>query len=312
MTPDNLERLAFYTEVAIIITDEDATILRVDNAFTRITGYREEEVIGKNPRILQSNLQDKDFYKAMWSMLLQKGSWQGCIWNRRKNGELYSEWLQISRVIHPDSGRPYYVAHFVDLREVNIELEKWQNIAYHDNLTGMYNRSYLNAYYQNWSADSSHPSMLMMLIDLDRFKQINDQFGHKTGDFVLKTVAARIQQAIRPNDELVRLGGDEFLLIIKSELQPAAISTLCERIISLATSAINTNDRVVAVGASIGVVMSTDHSDTFESLYHHADLAMYHAKKHGGGYVVFPFAHSTPLPTQDDQKGGCNGDVNDQ
>ncbi len=289
MTDNKLEILAFYTDEAITITDVTGTILRVNDAFTRITGYTEGEVVGKNPRILQSGRQDQDFYRAMWSLLLQQGNWRGRIWNRRKNGEIYSEWLQISRVIHPDTEQVFYVAHFVDIHEVNIELEQWQDLAFHDSLTGAYNRSYLNSRYQSWSALLSRTPLLLMIIDLDRFKAINDQFGHETGDLVLKTVTTRIQHAIRPTDELARLGGDEFLLIIEGDMRRDSLLKLCDRLISLIISPIETDSHVVTVGASIGIAISHEPSDTFETLYHHADLAMYHAKQHGGGYVLFPF-----------------------
>ncbi len=284
-----IEKLAFYTGMAITITDENATILRVNDAFTRITGYTASEVVGKNPRILQSGRQDLDFYQAMWSILLQNGAWQGRIWNRRKNGEVYAEWLQISRVVHPDTEEIYYVAHFVDIHEVNIELDKWQHLAFHDSLTGAYNRSYLNSRYQTWSAQLSRTPLFLMLIDLDRFKSINDQFGHDIGDFVLKTVTTRLQQVIRPSDELARLGGDEFLLIMEADIPVSTLSDLSDQILSQITAPITTDTIVVSVGASIGIAISNEPTDTFETLYHHADLAMYHAKQNGGGCVSFPF-----------------------
>lgn len=289
-----LERLAFYSDMAVTITDERATILRVNQAFTHITGYTETEAVGKNPRILQSGKQDEEFYHAMWKLLLHQGSWQGRIWNRRKSGEIYSEWLQISQVISPDTEQVYYVAHFVDLHEVNVELEKWQNLAYHDSLTGVYNRSYLKARYHSWSAQLMRTPLILMMIDLDRFKSINDTYGHDAGDWVLKTVSSRIQQSVRPTDELARLGGDEFLLIIEEHLSASQLTAFCERIWSLITSPLPTDTQVFSVGASIGVAVANNPTDTFETLFHHADLAMYHAKQRGGGYVFFPFDHEDP------------------
>ena len=289
MSRFDLEALAFYTNDAITITDENAVILHVNQAFSRITGYSEAEVVGHNPNVLQSGRQDLEFYKTMWNSLLTQGSWQGRIWNRRKNGEVYSEWLQITRVINPTSGQKFYVAHFVDLREVNLELEKWRDLAYHDNLTGAYNRTYLREHYHHWSARLKHTPLVLMLIDLDRFKAINDQYGHDAGDLILQTVTQRLSQMIRPRDELIRLGGDEFLLIMEGDTKPGALSSFCEQMNLTIAAPIRRDASELSVGSSIGVAISDDPADTFEALYHQADLAMYHIKQQGGGYAIFPF-----------------------
>lgn len=286
LSKDDLDRLAFYTEEAVTITDEQANILRVNQAFTRITGYTEAEVLGKNPRILQSGRQSRAFYESMWASILSNGSWQGRIWNRRKNGDIYAEWLSICLVTHPSTSQHYYVAHFMDLHEVTLEVEKWRDLAYHDPLTGAYNRTYLLERFTSWSGRIPDMPIVLALIDLDRFKSINDLYGHEAGDIVLKAVVSQILQAMRPTDELVRIGGDEFLLIMGGTVNISMLSAIGERLVNAIHSPIPYKTHMLSVGVSIGIVISTE-VDPFESLYHRADLAMYKAKQQGGGYLVF-------------------------
>ena len=287
MEKRDLERIVFHTNQGIVITDDNAVIVHVNEEFTKITGYSEEEVIGQTPRILQSGRHDQHFYESMWRLLLQKGYWRGRIWNRRKNGELYREWLHISRVQEEQEAKTYFVAYFIDIHEINVELDDWMTIAYHDTLTGAYNRSYLKTFYASWHSLVSAAPLIMLLIDLDAFKSINDNYGHETGDLVLITIVQRIQALLRTNDILVRLGGDEFLLIVEQDTLESEDTPICQKIHTSLTAPIHTKEgAIISVGASIGIAWAKEPQDTFESIYQQVDNAMYRAKRSGGGCIV--------------------------
>ncbi|OOZ14242.1 hypothetical protein BOW25_01860 [Solemya velum gill symbiont] len=207
---------AFDSHEAMLVTDSQGDILRVNDAFTKVTGYSREEVIGKNPNILQSGRHSADFYHDMWERINQDGCWQGEIWDRRKNGEVYPKWATITSVSDKNGQVSNYVSIFSDISSVKKAQDQILELAYYDPLTGLPNRRRLVEYLERAMVESKRSNMFgaLMFIDLDNFKIINDTLGHEQGDVLLKEVANRLTTALREVDIVARLGGDEFVVIL--------------------------------------------------------------------------------------------------
>ena len=217
-----------HTAEAILITDPRSRIVYVNRAFSRITGYARKEVAGKTPRILHSGRQSRDFYALMWKCIRATGQWQGEIWNRRKNGEVYPEWLSISAVRGGTGKVEHYLAIFSDITLRKREEKELYDLATHDALTGLANRSFFSERFRHAMARARRANHLVGLLymDLDGFKPVNDALGHKCGDQLLQTTAERLKRSVREEDTIARLGGDEFAVILEhlSKPQDAAAS----------------------------------------------------------------------------------------
>ena len=273
-----------HTIEGIVITDSKGDIEKVNNAFTTITGFKPEEAIGKNPRILKSDRHDPAFYKAMWDSLLARGTWEGEIWNRRKNGETYPEWLSINAVKDSDGNTIHYVSLFRDLTMIKHHEEKLKYQANYDALTGLPNRQLINDRLKMAIAHSHRNGLPLgvLFVDLDDFKNINDSLGHYYGDLLLQEVARRLTKCCREEDSVARLGGDEFLLMAQSlrTEEPAAVR-LAERIIESLKQPFLLKDKQVYVNASIGITIFPNDGNDVETLQKNADVAMYRAKSQG-------------------------------
>ena len=284
---------AFETKDGIMITDKNNRIVRVNSAFTLLTGYTAEEVIGRTPAILNSGRQSIEFYSNMWGQLANCQHWEGEIWNRRKDGSIYPEWLTIS-VVTTDQGIPsHYVAMFFDMSERKAAEENIRNLAYYDPLTGLPNRRLmidrLNMALTNSNRSNHHGALMFM--DLDRFKILNDTQGHDKGDQLLVQAARRIQSCIREGDTVARLGGDEFVVMLENlslDQTEAAIQAqyVAEKIhVSLGTPYFlddkENNLLEHHSSASIGMVIFLGHHLVSEDLLKRADMAMYQAKHAG-------------------------------
>ncbi|MFA6053431.1 MAG: PAS domain S-box protein, partial [Methylobacter sp.] len=208
---------AFESQEATIITDKNQVILRVNQAFVRVTGYSVEEAIGKTPALLKSGRQDAQFYRAMWESLSQDGHWQGEIWNRRKDGEVYPEWLSITAVTDEDGQVTNYVASFSDITERKTAENEIQNLAFYDPLTQLPNRRLLQERLKHGIdvVRREGKQLALLMLDLDRFKAVNDSLGHQAGDVLLQQVAERITGRLRDVDMVARLGGDEFIVLLE-------------------------------------------------------------------------------------------------
>ncbi len=273
----------------ITITSPDATIIAVNRAFTEITGYREDEVIGRNPRFLQSGLHEQSFYREMWETLAVQGRWQGEVWNRRKDGQQFLESLTISAVRDNVGTVTHYVGVFSDITELRKAHDRLDHQAHHDPLTGLPNRlllgDRLHKALQRAHRDES--GLAVFFIDLDRFKNINDTLGHQVGDRVLCEVAWRLSRLMRESDTVGRLGGDEFLIIIEDISDPSAASHIADNIFGVLQDSPVTVNQEFFVGASIGIsVFPQDGSDA-ETLMKNADVAMYRAKERGRNTYEF-------------------------
>lgn len=278
------------TRDGVVITQLDGRILAVNRAFTEITGYSEGEVLGRQPNLLHSGRQDAAFYQAMWSSIRAAGYWQGELWNRRKNGEIYPEWLTISTV-RDDEGRPtHYVGVFTNLSQLKHHEAQLDHLAHHDPLTGLPNRLLLQSRLEH-ALDRArrHEQRIGILhIDLDHFKIVNDSLGHRTGDDLLLTVAERLRARTRQEDTFGRLGGDEFLLLLEPIETPQAPAEVAHDLLALLASpfACPGLDEVF-LGASIGISIFPDDGDNVAVLLRNAETAMYQAKEQGRGRFCY-------------------------
>ncbi|MDO8789157.1 MAG: EAL domain-containing protein [Sulfuritalea sp.] len=267
----------------ITVTAPDGSIIAVNRAFTEITGYSEQEVLGRNPRILQSDRQDKNFYREMWDTIGRSGRWQGELWNRRKDGSLVPEWLTISAVKDAAGKVMHYVGVFADITEIKRANELLNHQAHHDHLTGLPNRLLLEDRLRGalQRAQRDGAQVALLFVDLDRFKNINDSLGHHVGDRVLYEVAQRFRALTRASDTVARVGGDEFLIIVEGIHDSGMASRIADKILDdLRTNPV-TLEQEFFVGASIGISLFPRDGGDSATLIKHADAAMYRAKERG-------------------------------
>lgn len=287
----------------ILITDAKARIVDVNAAFTEITGYRRDEVIGHNPRLLSSGRQDETFYAAMWARLDTHGYWTGEIWNRRKDGQEYPELLSISAVQDVAGKVQNYVALFYDITQQKAQQKRLEHIAYYDALTDLPNRVLLGDRLRHAMkhVERHQLQLAVVYLDLDGFKEINDTHGHEVGDHVLVEVATRLRHAIREEDSVARIGGDEFVVILSDLADPGSCVQLLPRLLHAAAAPIELGGATLQVSASLGVTLyppivgSAQPADHLhhdrpdpDQLLRQADQAMYQAKLAGKNrYHVF-------------------------
>ncbi|KEA63783.1 diguanylate cyclase [Marinobacterium lacunae] len=275
----------------IFITDAKGLIIDVNQAFSRITGYSKSDSVGQNPRILKSGRQDEAFYQAMWQELIRKGYWSGEIWNRRKNGEIYPEFLTISAVSDAEGRHQNYVALFADISTLKAHEQKLEQIAHYDVLTGLPNRLLLADRLRQAIAHSNrhHHPLALLFLDLDGFKEVNDRLGHDIGDLLLIELSKQLKRTLREEDTLARLGGDEFVAILPDIADMKDCRPGIERILETSSKQLLIEGHPVQVSASIGVTFyaPNDESDA-DQLIRQADQAMYQAKLNGKNrYHIF-------------------------
>ena len=271
------------THEGITITDENRNIIDVNTAFSEITGYSLKDVIGQNPKILSSGKHSPEFYKDMWVQINEKGNWQGEIWNRRKNGEIYAELLTISSISDDHQKVVNYVGVFSDITSSKQQQEQFEMMAHYDLLTGLPNRALFNDRFNQAVAHSKRNSSLLAVcfLDLDNFKPVNDNFGHETGDQLLIEVAQRIKACLREEDTVSRQGGDEFAILLNNISSFSQCEQTMERVhYSLAQDfVIDGNSHNITASSGI-TIFPLDEGD-IDTLLRHADQAMYEAKDTG-------------------------------
>jgi diguanylate cyclase (GGDEF)-like protein/PAS domain S-box-containing protein len=285
---------AFETHDAIMITGADANIIRVNQAFTDITGYRADEVLGKNPRIMSSGRQDRNFYIEMWQQLLHTGSWAGEVWDRRKSGQIYPKWLTITAVKDEHGEITHYVGIFSDITARKHAEEEIRNLAFYDALTKLPNRRlFLDRFRAALPASARHRNYgAVLFIDMDKFKQLNDTLGHDYGDLMLIEVAHRIKSCVREMDTVARLGGDEFVVLIEEvskNMEEAShkVGLVAEKIRGTLSQPYQLKDHEHHSSPSIGISLYRGNENPVEELLRHADMAMYQAKDAGRNAVRF-------------------------
>lgn len=291
---NRLAALIFNASTAsIMATDANNQIVSVNPAFTRTSGYELHEVIGKNPRLLQSGRQDKAFYRHMWQALADTGHWEGEWWNRRKNGEEYAEQVTMNVVRNPDGSVYRYVKISSDITEKKkLDDLIWRQ-AHYDAVTGLPNRrlfqSQLAEELRQCGERGQH--MAVYFIDLDGFKDVNDTHGHDAGDQLLVQAAERIARCIRGSDTVARLGGDEFIVMLSGLSELTRVEAVGRSILDALSQPFALDDAIATISASIGIALFPENAKTAENLIKIADQAMY-AAKNGGKNTLCYFQHS--------------------
>ena len=283
----------------IMITGLDGTIIDVNGAFTRITGYGREEALGQNPRILNSGRHDAQYFAAMWRGLAEQGFWYGEVWNRRKDGEIFAEMQTISAVQDAKGIVQHYVSLFSDITAIKAHQSQLERLAHFDVLTNLPNRVLLADRLQQAMAQAQRrgQQLAVVYLDLDGFKSINDQHGHEAGDQVLVTLAERMKQALREGDTMARLGGDEFVAVLIDLENTSASLPLLNRLLVAAAQPVQLGDLTLQVSGSLGVTFYHQGLDIdAEQLLRQADQAMYQAKLAGKNrYHVFDAAQDSSI-----------------
>ncbi len=290
---DRLRQAAVVYEAtpnAIIIADGERRIRAVNKAYTQITGYPASEVVGRNPRLQKSGRHDRKFYQDLWRSVEVNGHWQGEIWNRRKNGEIYPAWENISAVRDDRSRIIGYVSVFTDITSIKESEAKLDYLAHHDALTGVANRLLLNVHLEALIPRARRrrsQGFALLFLDLDRFKSVNDVYGHEYGDRLLQMVTTRVRSCVRAEDMLARVGGDEFVLVLEDISEPTDVARMAEKIIEVTAQPFNIEGREILTSMSIGISMYPDDGETGEDLVRAADTAMYSAKLRGRNRYQF-------------------------
>jgi diguanylate cyclase (GGDEF)-like protein/PAS domain S-box-containing protein len=285
---------AFEAQVGIMVTDTDLHILRINRAFSHDSGYTAEEVVGRRPNMFQSGRHDQTFYNAMWDSIKRTGAWQGEIWDRRKNGEIYPKWMTITAVTGSDGRPTHYVSTQIDTTESKAAENEIRTLAFYDPLTSLPNRRLLLNRLQQAMTASARSSQVgaLLFIDLDHFKSLNDTLGHDQGDLLLQQVGQRLSACLRESDTVARLGGDEFVIILEGlgEAMPEAAAqarVLGEKILAAFAQPFVLGEYEQFSTPSIGVALFHGHHDQIGDLLKRADLAMYQAKAAGRNAIRF-------------------------
>lgn len=273
-----------HVDLGVLITDPAGTILSVNRAFVRMTGYEREEALGKSPAFLQSGRQGAQFYRDMWKALRERGNWSGVIWNRRKDGAHYAELLTISSIRQADGSISHYIGSFSDITQMKSHEANLERLAYFDSLTELPNRVLLADRLEQaiLRARRSGQRLAVCVLDLDGFKPVNDRCGHAVGDEVLIAAAARLSASVRDSDTVSRVGGDEFVVLLEGgECEDDFAGTL-QRMTAALLEPIEVAAGVFQLGVSVGVAFYPDTATNGRELLECADQAMYEAKRAGG------------------------------
>ncbi len=272
-----------YTTEGVVVMDTDTNITSVNPAFSQITGYTENDVLGKKPGFLNSEKHTQEFYSALWQTLKEKNSWRGEIWNRRKNGDVYAEWLTITPVLDEQGNTTQYVAVFSDITSIKQSQSQLEHLAHHDPLTDLPNRLLFEDRLEHAIALAKRENrhLAVMFLDLDRFKNINDSLGHTVGDALLVQVAKRLRTLLRENDTAARLGGDEFTILVENLKDPSYSAVIATKIQNQFKQPFDIFGRKLHITASIGISLYPEDGRNVGNLTKNADAAMYQAKENG-------------------------------
>ena len=279
-----------YSQEGIIITDSKNCIVAVNQAFTKISGYAENEVLGKNPRFMSSGRHDRKFYEKMWNELTTAGHWRGELWNRCKDGRIKPEWSSIS-LVHDDNGEvANYISVFSDISERKKTEERIEFLAHHDPLTKLPNRLLTRDRFALAAKEAARDksSIAILYIDLDSFKYVNDTFGHPVGDQLLLSVTERLRSNVRDTDTISRQGGDEFMILLTGIRDTVIIHRIASSILGKLSAPFDIAGHTIGISASIGIAYYPGHGENFDIVMKNADAAMYTAKNSGkNAYRIF-------------------------
>ncbi|MDD2744072.1 MAG: EAL domain-containing protein [Rhodocyclaceae bacterium] len=274
---------------AILITDRENRIVTVNPAFTALTGYTQADALGRNPSFLSAGRNSPQEYAAMWQAIMEKGFWQGEIWDRRKDGGVYPKWMTVSLIRDDEGEIRYHIAHFTDISLERAAEEKLHHIAHHDSLTGLPNRLSLNGRIDQALSLARRDGgrVALLFIDLDRFKVVNDTLGHHVGDELLIEVARRLKEIVRDSDVVARLGGDEFVVVLTGIEHSTVVGMLAEKMVLTIGSPYIIEGHDLYTSPSIGIAIFPTDGDSSHVLMKNADAAMYHAKSAGRNNFQF-------------------------
>ena len=275
--------------MGIIITDSNGSILRVNDAFCNITGFSLSEAVGKSVKILKSDVHDNLFFSQMWKSLANTGQWEGEIWNRRKNGEIYPVLSTITAVHNSNGETSHYINSFSDISEKKVIEDRIFHLAHYDALTGIPNRAFFLESVEKARAQlsDSESKIAVLFLDLDNFKMVNDTMGHARGDSLLKDVAEKLLSCVRESDIVARLGGDEFTIALLNIHSPSQIEDIARKILAVTKESLAMGDKEILVSTSIGISVFPDDASSVEMLVKNADTAMYRAKTDGKSKYQF-------------------------
>lgn len=287
------ERVFAHTSEALMVTDCDGIIVNVNQAFTDITGYARDDVLGRTPRILKSGRHDEAFYAEMWRKVIDQGRWEGEVWDRRKDGSVYPKWLSITTVRDAAGGIVNFIGSFDDITERKAAQEKIQYLAHHDPLTSLPNRLLLRDRFSHVMEKirRNGRSAALMFLDLDHFKRINDSLGHRVGDQLLIAVVRRLRNCLRESDTLSRQGGDEFILLLDDIGGREVAARIADKIIAALVEPFQIGTHQLTTSVSIGIAIAPEDGEDFDVLMQKADTAMYASKERARG--TWRFFHAS-------------------
>jgi len=278
-----------HTMDGVLITNAENRIVHVNDSFEAITGYKESEVIGKDPKLLKSGQHDKHFYAQMWEHIHSNGYWQGEITNRKKDGEIYIEWLSVNVIRNEKGEIEHYIGIFSDVTHQRKDAQEQAYLATHDPLTGLSNRLLLNDRLDHAinHAGRFGKCMAVIFCDLDNFKPINDTYGHSVGDEILKGVAEALKDILRKEDTICRFGGDEFVILVEELKSFEYLEGILQKIQQISKTTFVVENHTLQVGMSIGAAIYPNDGDTPQELMQRADDAMYRAKRNGKNMIAY-------------------------
>ncbi|HTP59192.1 MAG TPA: diguanylate cyclase [Spirochaetia bacterium] len=278
------------TTEGIMITDTEFRIIEINRAFTSITGYSREDVLGEQVMSFHTGPQETGFYEGIWNIVRVRGSWRGEVWDRKKSGEVYPKWLSVSAVADERGEINRFVGIFSDITPMKKSDEQLYYLAHYDSLTGLANRRQFHDLLDRAvkTARRKTEGMAVMFIDVDSFKGVNDNFGHRAGDCLLQEVGRRIQRCVRETDVVARLGGDEFTVVLANIQDPGNVERIAEKLLEQIAKPVTIDQDEVRVTSSIGISVLAEDTADADSLLQNADMAMYRAKAMGKNtYQVF-------------------------
>jgi len=285
---DHIDQVFHLSPFGAMATDTATRIVYVNPAFECVTGYMTEETVGCTPAILHSGRHGREFYDSMWRSLQIQGWWQGEIWNRHKNGDIYPEWLTINRICNNPEGRIAYLGQFSDISQRKEQDAILNYESTHDSLTGLCNHLQMQRYLHGrlLQARAQQRSVAVLYIDLDRFKLVNDCCGHEQGNLLLQIVSEKLRACVREADFVARVGGDEFVVVLDVLRSSENVAfDVAQKILTALAETIQLDSLVAKVGCSIGISIFPDNGDSVSELLKTADMAMYKAKRQGGGCI---------------------------
>ena len=292
----SLHGLFDHIKNGVTITDADSKIIFVNRGFTEITGYSFEEAIGENPGMLHSGKHKREFYNKMWEDIISKGYWEGEIWNRTKQGHIYPEILTINRIHSEQENKTFYIAIFNDISYLEEDAKSEFNLAFYDPLTHLPNRNLLKDRFEqierqlirvHYNEKPAFSQTAVLFMDLNKFKSVNDTYGHLAGDALLIHVAKILQDSVRQSDTVARIGGDEFIVLMPSLNDTSNVREFEQRFLKSLQKPLVFKEHKIQADISIGATFYPDDAKKFEQAIEQSDKAMYHAKKNHLGLTFF-------------------------